>query len=296
VNIRTATVELIVKGRPIGQNHCRGRRGHPAPGGLDDGPAPQLTPLEVRPLQSNNPAFNDNLLAHFDHAATRSTSMTVQGTSIKTLVLLAIVMGTAAWSWTSASAGQLGGEVLFGAAIGGFVVALITIFKPTLAPWTAPVYAALEGVFLGALSQQIDLRYPNTQIAMQAVALTGGVTFVMLFLYMTGLVRVTGQLATAITAATGAIALVYLVSFAMSFFGREFPYIHQAGPIGIGFSIFVVGLAAFNLLLDFDFIEKGSAAGLPKAMEWYGAFGLMVTLVWLYLEVLRLLRKLQDRR
>jgi len=247
-------------------------------------------------LQSSNPAFNENLLSQFDHAATRSTTMTVQGTAIKTLVLLTILMASAAWAWTTASAGQLRGEVLFGSAIGGFVLALLTIFRPTLAPWTSPVYAALEGIFLGALSQQIDLRYPDTQIAMQAVALTGGVTFVMLFLYMTGLIRVTGQLATAIAAATGAIALVYLVSFAISMFGGHFPYIHDAGPIGIGFSIFVVGLAAFNLLLDFDFIEKGSASGLPKSMEWYGAFGLMVTLVWLYLEVLRLLRKLQDRR
>ena len=245
-------------------------------------------------MQSSNPAFNDNLLAQFDHAATRSTSMTVQGTALKSMILLAILSVAAAWSWSTASSGDLGQGMLIGAGIGGFVLALITIFNPMIAGWTSPVYAALEGIFLGALSQQIDLRYPG--IAMQAVALTGGVTFLMLFIYVTGIIKVTGQLASAVMAATGAIALVYLVSMIVSLCGGHFPYIHDAGPIGIGFSLFVVGLAAFNLLLDFDFIEKGSESGLPKQMEWYGAFGLMVTLVWLYLEVLRLLRKLQDRR
>jgi len=245
-------------------------------------------------LQTNNPAFNDNLLAHFDQATTRGTTMTVQGTAIKSLFLLAILMAAAAWSWTTASAGEMGQGMLIGSAIGGFVLALVTIFKPTLAPWTSPVYAALEGIFLGALSQQIDLRYEG--IAMQAVALTGGVTFLMLFVYMTGLIKVTGKLTSAIAAATGAIALVYLVSMVVQMTGHRFPFIHEASTFGIGFSVFVVGLAAFNLLLDFDFIERGSAAGLPKSMEWYGAFGLMVTLVWLYLEVLRLLQKLNSRR
>jgi len=245
-------------------------------------------------VQSNNPAFNDNILSHFDQASVRGTTMSVQGTALKSFVLLAVLMGSAAWSWSTATSGDLGPGLLLGAGIGGFVLALITIFKPTLAPWTSPVYAALEGIFLGAISQQLDLRYPG--IAMQAVALTGGVLFMMLFIYATGIIKVTGQLASAVAAATGAIALVYLASFVISMFGGHFPYIHDAGPIGIGFSVFVVGLAAFNLLLDFDFIEKGSASGLPKSMEWYGAFGLMVTLVWLYLEVLRLLRKIQDRR
>ena len=249
-------------------------------------------------MQSSNPAFNENLLSHFDHAGirSRSTTMTVQGTALKSFVLLAILMTAAAWSWTTAAAGDLGPGMVLGAGIGGFVLALITIFKPTLAPWTSPVYAALEGIFLGALSQQIDLRYPGKNLAFEAVALTGGVTFMMLFVYVTGIIKVTGQLASAVAAATGAIALVYLVSMVANMFGAQVPYIHGAGPIGIGFSVFVVGLAAFNLLLDFDFIERGSASNLPKSMEWYGAFGLMVTLVWLYLEVLRLLRKINDRR
>ncbi len=245
-------------------------------------------------MQSSNPAFNENLLSHFDHAGIRSTTMTVQGTALKSFVLLAILAATAAWSWNTAQNGELGQGLLLGSGILGFVVALATIFKPTLAPWTSPVYAALEGVFLGAISQQVDLRFPG--IALQAVAVTGGVTFTMLVVYGTGLIKVTGQLAGAIAAATGAIALVYLASFAISMFGGHFPYIHEAGPIGIGFSLFVVGLAAFNLLLDFDFIDRGARSGLSKSMEWYGAFGLMVTLVWLYLEVLRLLQKIQSRR
>ena len=248
-------------------------------------------------MQSNNPAFNDNLLSHFDHAGLRSTTMTVAGTAIKTFVLLALLMTSAVWSYERSTDGELGMGLLLGSAIGGGVLAFLTIFKPTLAGWTSPVYSVLEGIFLGAISQQVDARYPaGSGIAIQAVALTGATTFVMLFLYTTRIIRVTQQLTTMIVAATGAIALVYLVSILARVFGYNVPFIHDSGPIGIGFSVFVVGLAAFNLLIDFDFIERGTAAGMPKAMEWYGAFGLMVTLVWLYLEVLRLLRKLNDRR
>jgi uncharacterized YccA/Bax inhibitor family protein len=247
-------------------------------------------------VQSSNPAFSDNILAHFDQSRSRevSTTMTVQGTALKAFVLLTILMLTAAWAWQETEQNVLPQGLLVGSVIGGFVLAMITTFKPTWAPWTSPVYAALEGVFLGALSRVVEMRYPG--IAIQAVALTGGVTFVMLFVYVTGLIRVTGKLVGAVTAATGAIALVYLASMVAGMFGYQFPLIHSSGGFGIAFSVFVVGLAAFNLLLDFDQIERWSRGGVPKSMEWYGAFGLMVTLVWLYLEVLRLLRKLQDRR
>jgi uncharacterized YccA/Bax inhibitor family protein len=250
--------------------------------------------VEDRSLQTNNPAFSQNFAQNFDYAGTRSGTMTVQGTALKTMVLLAIAMGTAYFAWVNTEKGSLDNGFLIGSLIGGFVVALITMFKPTLAPWTSPVYAALQGIFLGAVSRVVDLKYPG--IAIQAVALTGGVTFVMLFVYVTGIIRVTGQLVSAIVAATGAIALVYLVSLLMQLFGARMPFIFDSSPIGIAFSVFVVGLAAFNLLLDFDFIERGSQAGLSKTMEWYGAFGLMVTLVWLYLEVLRLLQKVYGRR
>jgi len=233
----------------------------------------------------------------------RSTATTVQGTIGKTALLLAILSATALWSWSATASGQIPPAVLGISAIGGFIVAMITIFRPTAAPITAPIYAALEGVFLGSLSQIIeaslnarflDGRYQG--IAMQAVILTCGVLCVMLFVYQTGLIRVTDKLKAGIVTATGALCLFYIITMVMSLFGVQMPLIFSSSPLGIGFSLFVVGLAAFNLLLDFDFIEQAARAEAPKYMEWYGAFGLMVTLVWLYLEVLRLLRKLGDQR
>lgn len=244
---------------------------------------------------TSNPAFSSVDFAGYDqvYGAAPSTTMTVQGTVGKTFALLAILSATAIWSWDAAVTGAMAPAVLPVAAISGFVLAMITIFKQTWAPWTAPLYAAAQGVFLGAISSLINKQYPG--IAMQAVALTTTTLLTMLTVYATGLIRVTPRLTAAIVAATGAIMVVYLVTMVLHLFGVSFPYIHDAGPIGIGFSLFVVGLAAFNLLLDFDFIEKGARAELPKYMEWYGAFGLMVTLIWLYLEILRLLRKVQSR-
>jgi uncharacterized YccA/Bax inhibitor family protein len=236
------------------------------------------------------------------YGASRSTAMTVQGTVGKTFGLLAILSATAIWSWTATGQGQMQPVVLMGAGIGGFILAMLTIFRPALAPWTAPVYAAFEGVFLGMLSYLIEHSvgkgYPG--IAIEAVSLTCGTLFCMLFAYTTGLIRVTDRLRAGIVAATGALCLVYMISIVLMLFGVQVPFLNMANPsttmISIGFSVFVVGLAAFNLLLDFDFIEQSARSGAPKYMEWYGAFGLMVTLVWLYLEILRLLRKLQDRR
>jgi uncharacterized YccA/Bax inhibitor family protein len=251
-------------------------------------------------LSTSNPAFSKEMFAGYEqvYGASRSTAMTVQGTVGKTFGLLAILSATAIWSWTATGQGQMQPAVLVGAGIGGFILAMLTIFKPSLAPWTAPVYAAFEGVFLGILSYIIEHSvgkgYPG--IAIEAVSLTCGTLFCMLFAYATGLIRVTDRLRAGIVAATGALCLVYLISFVLTLVGYRVPFLNDATPLSIGFSVFVVGLAAFNLLLDFDFIEQGARAGMPKYMEWYGAFGLMVTLVWLYLEILRLLRKLQDRR
>jgi uncharacterized YccA/Bax inhibitor family protein len=229
--------------------------------------------------------------------------MTVQGTAVKTMALLAILAVTATWSWRALASGDLPGGYLAItiSGIAGFIVAMITIFKPTLAPVTAPIYAAVEGVFLGAISQIIELKYGDRVegaggIVMQAVSLTGGVLFVMMFVYATRIIRVTQKLQMAIVASTGALALFYIISMVLSMFGFGTMGVFTASPIGIGFSLFVVGLAAFNLLLDFDFIEKSAQHEAPKSMEWYGAFGLMVTLIWLYLEILRLLMKLADRR
>lgn len=247
-------------------------------------------------MQTSNPAFSDNILSHFDQSRSwgSSTTLTAQGTAVKSFVLLALVMLTAAWSWDQTAAGNLSRGVLVGAMIGGFVLAMITTFKPVWAPWTAPLYASVQGIFLGALSRVTEQFYPG--IAIQAVGLTGAATFIMLFLYSTGMIRVTGRLAAGIATATGALALFYLVSMVIRMFGIQMPLIHSSGTVGIAFSVFVVGLAAFNLLLDFDQIDRWSREGAPKSMEWYCAFGLMVTLIWLYLEILRLLSKLQDRR
>jgi uncharacterized YccA/Bax inhibitor family protein len=174
------------------------------------------------------------------------------------------------------------------------VIGLVTVFKKEWAPATTPVYAAAEGVLLGVISLVFDRRYPG--IAFNAAALTLGTLAVMLVAYRAGVVRATNNFTRGVVAATGAIALVYLVSIVVSIFGGRVPMIHDSGPIGIGFSLVVVAVAALNLVLDFDLIEQGARSGAPKYMEWYGAFALLVTLVWLYLELLRLLAKLQGRR
>ncbi len=182
---------------------------------------------------------------------------------------------------------------IFGAVILGFVLALVTIFVPKAARVTAPMYAVAEGVFLGAISHYYELAYDG--IVLQAVGLTVGVFATMLFLFATRVIRVTRKFMIGVMAATGAVALVYLASFVVRLLGSDIPFIHDAGPIGIGFSLAVVVIAALNLVLDFDFVEKGVAMRAPRHMEWYAAFGLLVTLVWLYLELLRLLSKLRSR-
>jgi uncharacterized YccA/Bax inhibitor family protein len=255
-------------------------------------------------VASSNPAFSQEIFKGYDqvYGVPRSTTMTVQGTVAKTFLLLAILSATALWAWNATASGEFPMALLGISAIGGFIVAMITIFRPTAAPWTAPIYAALEGTFLGALSQLIEASLVFRRgemfhgIAMQAVILTCGVLFFMLFVYQTGLIRVTEKLKAGIVMATGTLCLFYLVTMLLSLFGVGMPLVFSSSPWGIGFSVLVVGLAAFNLLLDFDFIEQGAYYQAPKSMEWYGAFGLIVSLVWLYLETLRLLRKLADQR
>jgi len=172
-------------------------------------------------------------------------------------------------------------------------MALITIFRPRSAGITAPVYALLEGLFLGGISAVMESSYPG--IVFQAVLLTLGTMASMLVLYRSGFIRVTAKFRLGVMAATGGIAMIYFLTIILSLFGIRLPFIHEGGLFGIGFSLFVVGIAALNLVLDFDFIEQGARRGLPKYMEWYSAFGLLVTLVWLYIEILRLLAKLRSR-
>ena len=247
-------------------------------------------------MRSGNPALTANTFTAMAPAAASQYSMTIQGAVNKTAILLFLVVLTASWTWnmflTSTNPAAVMPWVL-GGAIGGFIVAMVTIFKKEWAGFTAPIYALLEGLFLGAISSMFEAQFPG--IVIQAVALTFGTLFALLLAYKSGLIAATENFKLGVTAATGGIALVYFATIMLGFFGISIPYIHGSGLIGIGFSLFVVVIAALNLVLDFDFIEKGAEVGAPKYMEWYGAFGLVVTLIWLYLEILILLSKLYRR-
>ncbi len=245
-------------------------------------------------MKTNNPAFTMGGTVFDDWARTdsRSTTMTVQGTAAKGALLLAILAVCASVSWGQVQNGQLSGGILMGSGIAGFVLAMVTTFMPKYAFITAPLYAAAEGFFLGAISSVINLRYPG--IAIQAVAFTIGTTATMLALYSTRMVQVTESFTRMVIAGTGALCVTYLMSFVLSLFHIDLG-LFGSGLLGLGVSVVAIALAAMNLLLDFDYIEKQAQRGAPKSLEWYGAFGLMVTLVWLYMEILRLLSKLQDR-
>jgi uncharacterized YccA/Bax inhibitor family protein len=226
---------------------------------------------------------------------TGSNVMTINGTINKIGILLLLVIAAAAYTWrmvTGADPGNAGTFAIAGA-IGGFVMALVTVFRPRSSPVTAPIYAILEGLFLGAISAIINAAYPG--IAFQAVLLTIGTLFTMLFLYRSGRIRATPRFRRGVFMATGAVFFAYLISFIMSLFGMSMGFMHSAGPLGILISLVIIVIAALNLILDFDFIEKGSQMAAPKYMEWYGAFGLMVTLIWLYIEFLRLLARFAGR-
>lgn len=242
-------------------------------------------------MRTSNPALNDKVFA-FDVPAART--MTLQGTVNKTFILLVLAIGGAALSWQLPTiAPALTMPAIFGGMIVGLITSIIIIFKQTSAPFLAPVYALAEGLFLGAISVFMEAMYPG--IVLPAVCLTFGIAGSLLAAYTSGIIKATENFKLGIVAATGGIFVVYLISMVLRFMGMEIPLIHGTGPVGIGFSLFVVVIAALNLVLDFDFIERGVESQAPKYMEWYGAFGLMVTLVWLYLEILRLLAKLQGR-
>ena len=244
-------------------------------------------------MRTSNPALNDKV---FDLGRSTGDVMTVNGTVNRTGILLCLLMFTAIFSWDRAYSAVDPGELypwLIGSGIAGFVVALITVFKKTAAPITAPIYAAIEGILLGILSAFYEMQFPG--LVFQAILLTFGTLFALLMAYRSGVIKATENFKLGVFAATGGIALIYLTTFILSFFGVSIPYIHGSGTIGILFSLFVVVIAALNLVLDFDFIERGAERGAPKYMEWYAAFGLLVTLIWLYIEMLRLLSKLRSR-
>jgi uncharacterized YccA/Bax inhibitor family protein len=244
-------------------------------------------------IKSGNPALNkktfDNLPSGFS-----GDVMTLDGVASKSLILFALCVGSGFFGWNLASQGnpQIG-IFIGGSIIAAFIVALITIFKKTVSPITSPIYALLEGFALGAISQFYEEAFAG--IVLQALLLTGGIFVSMLLLYRFRIIRATENFKLGVVAATGGIALYYIANLVINFFGKELPLIASNSIYGIGFTVIVIIIAALNLVIDFDFIEKGVEQKAPKYMEWYASFGLLVTLVWLYLEILRLLAKLRSR-
>jgi uncharacterized YccA/Bax inhibitor family protein len=247
-------------------------------------------PLPVS--RSGNPGLNDKTFTGLPRPATRDERMTLRGAINKSFLLLVVLLLGAIWPWSqylaTGDASVVGPSVMIGT-FGGLILALIISFKPTTAPYLAVPYAALEGLAMGAFSALLERKYPG--IAIQAVGLTFGVLAVLLVAYSTRLIRATQQFRSIVIGATGAIALLYLVTMVLGLFHVNVPVLNESSPLGIIISLVICGVAALNLVLDFDLIESGVAQGAPRYMEWYCAFGLLVTLVWLYLEILRLLTK-----
>jgi len=253
------------------------------------------------PQQSSNPALNKQLFENLN-VTSGTEIMTLNGTINKTILSFLLLILGAFYTWSKffsvvdpAVGASLVYPYLIGGGIVGFILGIVTIFKKEWSQYTVPVYAVLEGLFLGGISAIVEARFANQGLVLRAVTLTFGVFFIMLFLYRSNVIKVTQKFKLGIIAATGGIALVYLAGFIFSLFGVQFSFLYGNSMLSIGISLFVVVIAALNLVLDFDFIDRGSKANLPKFMEWYGAFGLMVTLVWLYLEILRLLSKIASR-
>ncbi len=248
-------------------------------------------------FKSGNPTLSENkfrdTVINIPHAD--ANTMSVNGTLQKFGFMLLMILGTAFYSWKEVGGnGDYVMPMVYGGAIGGFVIALIMTFKKQWSPFLAPLYALLEGLFIGAISAMFEEYYDG--IVLNAVGLTLGVAVAMYLLYTFRIIRATERFKSIIFTATAGIAIFYLITWVVNMFSPgSMAFMHEGSTFGIGFSLFVVAIAALNLILDFDMIEQGSAMGAPKYMEWYGAFGLMVTIVWLYLEILRLLAKLNSR-
>lgn len=234
-----------------------------------------------------NPALSEKFFNRVSSYAGES-KMTISGAVNKTGLLLLLMVGGAILGWNTGSP-----VIMIGSIVVALIAAMVVIFSPQRAPYWSPIYAVAEGLALGAISASYTYRYPG--IVSNALMLTIGCLGIMLALYRFKIIQVTDRLRTILMTATMAIALTYLISMVMGFFGTQMPMIHQSSPVGIAFSVIVVGVAAFNLLIDFDLIEKLDQRGAPKFMEWYAAFALILTLVWLYMEILRLLSKLNRR-
>ena len=242
-------------------------------------------------MRSGNPALNRNTFSN-TRTVSGDQAMTIDGTVNKTSLCLLLLMTTAIYTWNKP---ELSAVLFFPIIIGTFVLLLITLFNKKMAPFTVPMYCLLEGGLLGGISALADVMYPG--IANQAICLTFGILAALLMLYKSKMIAVTDNFRLGIFSATFGIFIVYMLNIVLSLFGMSFMSpLFENSTTGILFSLFVVGIAAFNLVLDFDFIEQGAEQGAPKYMEWYGAFGLMITLIWLYIEILNLLMKLRSRR
>ena len=243
-------------------------------------------------FESRNPLLKDSALNKTLNRTESGTAafverMTVEGAVNKTMMLFGLMFLTAFYAWTNPSP-----ILIIGGAIGGLIAVLVGSFKPTTAPIAAPIYALLEGLFVGGISAVYAAQ--TNGIVTQAVLLTMGTLVLMLLIYKSGIIPVTQKFKMGVFMATGAIMLAYVMSWILGMFGVSIPYLHEGGMIGIGISVVIIGVAALNLLIDFDSFEKGEMAGAPKYMEWTFAMGLLVTLVWLYIEFLRLLSKLNN--
>ena len=252
-------------------------------------------------FKSGNPTlsenkFRDTVLAD---VLTHENAMTLKGTLNKFGFLFLMVLGTSFYSWKEFADGGNVVPLMWTGALGGLVVAIVLVFKKHWAPYLAPLYALLEGLFVGAISSMYNFAFaekaPN--LIINAVGLTFGVAIAMYLLYSFRIIKATEKFKSVVITATVGIAIFYVLVMVLRMFGFDnMPFLHEGSTFGIIFSLFVVTIAALNLILDFDMIEKGAEMGAPKYMEWYGAFGLLVTIVWLYLEILRLLSKISGKK
>jgi uncharacterized YccA/Bax inhibitor family protein len=246
-------------------------------------------------LTGSNPTLNEEAFNRHAYLTGEDPKalMTINGTLNKALILALLVTASSMMIWMAVAANQaLALPLAIGGCLGGFVIGLVINFKAHLAPSLAPVYAVVEGLFVGAVSQVLNEAYPG--IAAQAILITLAIMLTMLGFYRSGIIKATPMFVKVVTICTVGIGVAYLISWVMFAFGARIPLLNDASPLGIGISLFICVIAALNFVLDFDLIENGAERGMPKYMEWYAAFGLMVTLIWLYIEVLRLLRKLRD--
>jgi len=239
-------------------------------------------------METSNPLLKRE--GAFIPSMAQTEVMSLQGVINKSGILLLLCLGSAAFAWTHP---EIRGPLLVVGLVGGLIACLVGIFKPTTCPVTAPLYALLEGLVLGAISYVFQTQFRG--IVVNALLLTFGVLALMLMLYTSRTIRVTSGLAKGIFAATAAVGIVYFIDILLNMFGMRMPLIHQGGVFGIGISVVIAGIAAFNLLLDFAVIENAVNSRSPRYMEWYCGMSLLITLVWLYLEILRLLAKLRGR-